>query len=282
VKRLLSLVALVAFCTLIMARPVAANIFGGGGGGVGAGLVCLLSGGSNCTMTGSIIFNNSGNTALTTTGNNDLVLDAAGSGRTMLADTVTPGTGNNFVLQFLGAGGVGFDMKNAAGNDVLQIIAGANPQVFLNDKSGSNKFLFFDPLSGLIKGNQTTGAGLRVYSSVSGSSTYGVTLGTESNTTAQFDGGFAHNVNATEVYDFDVAGTGDARARSSYRTDAKTLDTCAAATEGYIERDTLAGGTSTTHATRVCLCQSDGAASPAFKWRNMASGTLGTTTTCAD
>jgi hypothetical protein len=60
-----------------------------------------------------------------------------------------------------------------------------------------------------------------------------------------------------------------------------TLATCASGTEGNISRDAAAGGTSG-HRTRVCLCTSDGAGTPGYKWQNMVSGTLGTTTTCAD
>lgn len=61
---------------------------------------------------------------------------------------------------------------------------------------------------------------------------------------------------------------------------AVALPTCAAGVEGRIVRDTLAGGT-TGARTRVCLCTSDGAGSPAYAWQNIVSGTVGTTTTCS-
>lgn len=67
----------------------------------------------------------------------------------------------------------------------------------------------------------------------------------------------------------------------STRQGAVTLRTCASGIEGMISRDAAAGGTSG-HLTRVCLCTSDGAGTPVYKWQNMVSGTLGTTTTCAD
>lgn len=60
-----------------------------------------------------------------------------------------------------------------------------------------------------------------------------------------------------------------------------SLATCASATEGNISRDTLAGGT-TGHRTRVCLCTSNGAGTPAYAWQNVVSGTVGTTSTCSD
>jgi hypothetical protein len=60
-----------------------------------------------------------------------------------------------------------------------------------------------------------------------------------------------------------------------------TLVTCASTTEGYVSRD-VGSGVSTGHRTRLCLCVSDGAGSPAYAWQNMVSGTVGTTTTCSD
>lgn len=60
-----------------------------------------------------------------------------------------------------------------------------------------------------------------------------------------------------------------------------TLQTCASTLEGLVSRDTAAGGTST-HRTRLCMCTSDGAGTPAYAWMNITSGTVGNTTTCAD
>ena len=58
------------------------------------------------------------------------------------------------------------------------------------------------------------------------------------------------------------------------------LPTCAASLEGTFKRDGTTGAASTAR-TRVCLCTSDGAASPAYAWVNAVSGTVGTATTCA-
>ncbi len=58
-----------------------------------------------------------------------------------------------------------------------------------------------------------------------------------------------------------------------------TLRTCAAAIEGAVSRD-VASGVSTGKRTKLCLCTSDGAGSPAYVWQNLATGTLGSTTTC--
>lgn len=56
------------------------------------------------------------------------------------------------------------------------------------------------------------------------------------------------------------------------------LVTCAVAIEGTIATDILSGSSATTKRTKLCLCSSDG--SGAYKWQNLATGTLGTTTTC--
>jgi hypothetical protein len=62
---------------------------------------------------------------------------------------------------------------------------------------------------------------------------------------------------------------------------AATLATCAAANEGRFDTDAAGGGTSG-HRTKVCLCTSNGAGTPVYAWVNLGSGTVGTTTTCAD
>lgn len=56
-----------------------------------------------------------------------------------------------------------------------------------------------------------------------------------------------------------------------------TLSTCSATIEGGLEEDVLSGA-STGKRTKLCLCTSDGSA--AYKWQNVVTGTLGTTTTC--
>lgn len=57
------------------------------------------------------------------------------------------------------------------------------------------------------------------------------------------------------------------------------LDTCTATYEGALQNDSTAG-IATGHRTRMCMCTSDGAS--AYKWQNVVTATLGTTTTCPD
>lgn len=59
-----------------------------------------------------------------------------------------------------------------------------------------------------------------------------------------------------------------------------TLPTCAAALEGLSLVDAASGGTSGSR-TRRCLCTSDGGGTPAYAWQNLATATVGTTTTCS-
>lgn len=56
-----------------------------------------------------------------------------------------------------------------------------------------------------------------------------------------------------------------------------SLDTCTAGIEGEVSRDVLSG-VATGKRTKICVCTSDG--SSVYKWQNLATGTLGTTTTC--
>lgn len=60
----------------------------------------------------------------------------------------------------------------------------------------------------------------------------------------------------------------------------RSLVTCNSATEGTIYRLTGTGGTNTLSQTRLCVCVSDGAASPVYQWRNVLTGTAGNSTTC--
>lgn len=57
-----------------------------------------------------------------------------------------------------------------------------------------------------------------------------------------------------------------------------TLDTCAVAFEGTVERDVLAG-VATGARTRLCVCTSAGASD--YAWQNVVTGTVGTSTTCS-
>jgi hypothetical protein len=71
-----------------------------------------------------------------------------------------------------------------------------------------------------------------------------------------------------------------AQANSVRLTNATALPTCNSTYERYLYVAASTGGTGTLARTRLCLCTSDGAASPAFVWQNVVSGTLGTATTC--
>lgn len=68
------------------------------------------------------------------------------------------------------------------------------------------------------------------------------------------------------------------------KTAAGALPTCNATKEGATQLDNTGGGTGTTKNSKPCVCISDGAASPAYKWRNMLNqaDTSGTTTVCPD
>lgn len=55
------------------------------------------------------------------------------------------------------------------------------------------------------------------------------------------------------------------------------LDTCSVTIEGTQELDSLSGA-ATGKQTKLCLCVSNGSSS--YAWRNLVTGTLGTTTTC--
>lgn len=85
-----------------------------------------------------------------------------------------------------------------------------------------------------------------------------------------------------------VGGSGNWTTAGSFNTDdylkigataVSGGNACSAGNEGKIRRDTAAGGTSGAR-TRICLCTSDGAGTPAYAWQNIVSGTVGTTTAC--
>lgn len=60
----------------------------------------------------------------------------------------------------------------------------------------------------------------------------------------------------------------------------RQLPTCSSNTEGQITRDGNSGSGALTP-TRWCACSSSGALIPVFTWKNIITGTTGTTTTCA-
>jgi hypothetical protein len=55
---------------------------------------------------------------------------------------------------------------------------------------------------------------------------------------------------------------------------------CDSSREGRMMRAQSTGGTNSGARTKLCVCTSDGAASPSYAWQNLASGAVGTTTTC--
>ena len=63
-----------------------------------------------------------------------------------------------------------------------------------------------------------------------------------------------------------------------WTTSQGTLTTCALALEGSVVRQGGAAGSGIR--TKLCMCTSDGAASPVYAWQNLASAAIGTTTTC--
>jgi hypothetical protein len=65
------------------------------------------------------------------------------------------------------------------------------------------------------------------------------------------------------------------------RSVAAALGACNAGNEWTLKADS-ASGASTSHRSRLCLCTSDGAGTPAYAWQNAVSGTVGTDTTCSD
>jgi hypothetical protein len=129
----------------------------------------------------------------------------------------------------------------------------------------------------------TTGSAM----TMTGSTTTGITL-----TGKAANGATARGliVNANTALSDDSSGLLDLRnnATTKYLVDEDgsrlgtrvTLKTCAAAYEGMVSLDVASGSTTTSKRTKFCLCTSDGAASPAYAWQNLATGTLGNTTTC--
>jgi hypothetical protein len=101
-----------------------------------------------------------------------------------------------------------------------------------------------------------------------------VDLGTGASDYLQSDGAVVYTPTAFRA----IAGL-----RSStwlYWDTATNYGTCSAAVEGLAYRQSGTGGTGTLQTTRLCVCVSDGAASPAYTWRNIITGTAGTSTVC--
>lgn len=73
--------------------------------------------------------------------------------------------------------------------------------------------------------------------------------------------------------------TGGITADSYLKTSGTLIGTCNSLSERQLKSDSLAGGTSGAR-TRLCMCTSDGAGTPAYAWVNIVSGTVGTSTAC--
>jgi hypothetical protein len=65
---------------------------------------------------------------------------------------------------------------------------------------------------------------------------------------------------------------------TSFGWSSHTLDTCNSANEGAVQRQGGAAGSAVR--TKLCLCTSDGAATPTYAWQNIASAAVGNATTC--
>lgn len=160
-------------------------------------------------------------------------------------------------------------VKNASpavGLDVISAQADAVAYLKNTDTTGSSAMKFFDSSAVL-----------------QGSIGYG-NSGMASPFTSKM---LVHSVGALDFLSggSTLAGSFDTSQRlvleKAVRVKPTTLETCAAGIEWQMRAD-AASGVSTGHRSRVCLCTSDGAGSPAYAWENITSGTIGTTTTCPD
>jgi len=108
--------ALVAL--MCLSNPTLAQaIRGGGGGGVASSLVCLLTGGAGCTMTGGIV--SSGVAVDVTTGTDeDYTIDADGTGRVQLNDEMQI-TAGGFSMLLTANGSVGQSISGTASDGVV-------------------------------------------------------------------------------------------------------------------------------------------------------------------
>jgi hypothetical protein len=91
-------------------------------------------------------------------------------------------------------------------------------------------------------------------------------------------GGSITTTGGTPLY---LSGTGAVNMTTGININLTAIGTCDSTKEGDVRRMTGTGGTGTTLRTRMCICTSDGAASPAYAWMNLVSGTVGNSTTCS-
>lgn len=140
----------------------------------------------------------------------------------------------------------------------------------------------FSAANGWLTGQATT-IGQPAGSGISGL-WIGIAAGSESfnNYALLYSGGLVINDQSADgqiYFRFDNTTKATLDDDGYFKLEAATLPTCASGTEGAIARDTAAGGTSGKR-TKLCLCTSDGAGTPAYAWQNLATSTLGNTTTC--
>lgn len=86
------------------------------------------------------------------------------------------------------------------------------------------------------------------------------------------------NGNGVVVRDANTATVATFQAANGMQLRRLALPTCNSATEGYVLRDVLAGGTTTSKVSKLCFCVSDGTST--YTWRNTLTNTNGTSTTC--
>lgn len=149
----------------------------------------------------------------------------------------------------------------ASGSTSIQILAGAKLQF-----GTASRAYLYDCAAGL--GDQVCAAqSLRVGGAIAAGSLY-LSTGTS---VVQEGTAYATNEAAGKPWLFDDA--------EGFKSTPKTLATCAAGLEWTIQAD-VASGVSTGKRSKLCLCTSNGAGSPVYAWQNLATGTVGTTTTC--
>lgn len=231
----------------------------------GTTLIAVDSGGrisaAGLTTTAGLTY--SGVTTDITTGTNeDLTIDANGTGKIVLSDTVSS-TGTFQATSY--------SLQNASSTPLMTV--NASGSVSANAGYGC--------ISGTTacqynSGRSSSGANVIMLSGADAAGEIGAWAGSNSSGTAQTDFAAGHNSGSTNT--FTVSGLGDAIASRAIGAAATTLATCSVTTEGIISRDSSAG-TGSGVRTRMCLCTSDGIG-VAYAWQNIVSGTVGTTTTC--
>ncbi len=277
--------------TLFAGAAFAQSIGGNGGGGSGGGgtgdVVGPASTTDNCVArydgtTGKLIQNSTAciddtgvltsvglvtagaTTDLTTIGNEDITLNAAGTGLTVVSDTLSLPTAGIIRTPSL-------TIQDATPTTMVSIAAGGFMSV-----AGAYNCISTAASCVYQSSASNSGNNLTLRSAANSSGETAVWAGSTSNTTGQIDFAVGHNNQSTTV--FTVSGLGDTTTTRGFQPIRSTLATCAAAFEGQLQNDVLSG-LATGARTRLCLCTSAGASD--FAWQNVVTGTVGTTTTCA-